>query len=201
MSDLELCCGERLHSAQIQCPATGLRWLPLELIDGTVSLPKHPDHIPMLEVRVRCASVRGGACALARACVRTCAWAWLRALAQERVKNLCVRRACACVATGSAWPGHSPRECDALARTDKPRTDTGTRGRAHAVEYAHTYSKAHARTHPHPYSHIRASPPRVHTVGRMLTCTARYRAAGPAPTAKATPGSSSRASDDGMPGV
>ena len=86
MSDLELCCGERLHSAQIQCPATGLRWLPLELIDGTVSLPKHPDHIPMLEVRVRCAHVRGGACALARACVRTCAWAWLRALAQERMK-------------------------------------------------------------------------------------------------------------------
>ena len=86
MSDPELCCSERLHSAQILCTATVFRWLLLESIDGTVSLPKHPDHIPMLEVRVRCAHVRGGACALARACVRTCAWAWLRALAQERVK-------------------------------------------------------------------------------------------------------------------
>ena len=86
MSDPELCCGERLHSAQILCPTTSCRWLPLDPIGGTVPLPKHPDHIPMLEVRVRCAHVRGGACALARACVRTCAWAWLRALAQERMK-------------------------------------------------------------------------------------------------------------------
>ena len=111
---------------------------------------------------------------------------------------------CACVRGGACYGA-----C-ALARGPLPWHALINRARTRALARALKQSNTCAPTerHPHAHTHIHTRtlarfPPRVHTVGLIHKRTARCRAVEPAPTANlmAPPGSSSLASDDGMPGA